>query len=144
MSFGTENVDKAIDFVIESLVANGVEIVHYTPMFEAADLPTPQELYHGGDSDALTAVMQAFRDRCVHRGLPPLDSVVVHATSVRSGYPGRGYFRMHGYVDPIEPRPSASVDKTQAAVGFWKAEQAKVGKWAIDQRSDAHSQYHQS
>ena len=54
-------------------------------LFEAAALVSPQELHHGGDSEAVTRFMRTFHDRCLERGYPPLDSLVVHVAGDRGG-----------------------------------------------------------
>ncbi len=90
VSFTLENVDRAIRFVIESDAIDRARTVRYTAVFEAAGLPTPQELHHGGDADAVTAFMKAFHDQCLATGLPPLDSLVVHVAGTREGKPGGG------------------------------------------------------
>jgi hypothetical protein len=35
--------------------------------------------------------------RCMARGLPPLDALVVHVTGQREGRPGAGYVRVNGH-----------------------------------------------
>jgi hypothetical protein len=85
--FTQEQVDAAIDFVIADRAVDRAQTVRYTAVFDAAGLPHPQDLHLGGDSDVVTAFMKAFHDRCIERGLPPLDALVVHVagTGRRAG-----------------------------------------------------------
>ena len=108
--------------------------VRYTAVFEAAGLPPPQELHLGGDSDAVTAFMKAFHDRCIERELPPLDSLVVHVGGQREGKPGAGYFRVNEHVDPFAERSSARAEEVIAAHNFWEAQKGEVRAWGVEQR----------
>lgn len=108
--------------------------MRYTAVFEAAGLPPPQELHQGGDSDAVTAFMKSFHDRCLERRLPPLDSLVVHVAGSREGRPGAGYFRVNGHVDPFAERSSASAEKVIAAHQCWEEQRERVKAWGIERR----------
>jgi hypothetical protein len=49
-----EQVDAAIDFVIENAAIDRAQTVSYTRIFGAAGLPPPQDLHQGGDSQLVT------------------------------------------------------------------------------------------
>jgi hypothetical protein len=132
--FVEEQVDAAIDFVIENRAIDPAQTVRYTAVFEAAGLQPPQELHRGGDSDLVMAFMKAFHDRCRARGLPPLDSLVVHVAGGREGRPGGGYFRVNGHPDPFGEWSNASADDVVAAVGFWEAQKEEVRAWGVRRR----------
>lgn len=132
--FTDEQVDVAIDFVIENRAIDRAQTVRYTAVFEAAGLPAPQDLHLGGDSDVVTAFMKAFHDRCIARRLPPLDSLVVHVAGGREGRPGGGYFRVNGHADPFAERSSASAEAVLAAHAFWEAQKEEVRAWGVDRR----------
>lgn len=134
LAFTTEDVDRAIDFVIQSRAIDRAQTVRYTAVFEAAGLPPPQELHLGGDSDAVTVFMRSFHDRCLARELPPLDSLVVHVAGSREGRPGPGYFRVNGQVDPFAEHSIASAEQLIAAHAFWEAQRDVVKAWGIQRR----------
>jgi hypothetical protein len=133
-AFDDEQVDAAIDFVINGHAVDRAQTVRYTAVFEAADLPAPQDLHLGGDSDVVTAFMKAFHDRCIERGLPPLDALVVHVAGQREGRPGGGYFRVNGHVDPFAERSGASAEAVIAAHQFWEAQKEAVRSWGVERR----------
>lgn len=133
-AFDDEQVDAAIDFVINGHAVDRAQTVRYTAVFEAAGLPAPQDLHMGGDSDVVTAFMKAFHDRCVERGLPPLDALVVHVAGQREGRPGGGYFRVNGHVDPFAERGGASAEDVVAAHSFWEAQKEDVRAWGVQRR----------
>ena len=132
--FTREQVDTAIDFVIDHSAIDRARTVRYTAVFEAAGLPPPQELHLGGDSDAVTAFMKAFHDRCITRGLPPLDALVVHVAGGREGSPGGGYFRVNGHADPFAERPIASAEAVVVAHAFWESQKDEVKTWGVQRR----------
>lgn len=133
-TFDEQDVDRAVDFVAESRAIDRAQTVRYTAVFEAAGLQPPQALHQGGDSDAVTAFMRSFHDRCLARGLPPLDSLVVHVAGPREGRPGAGYFRVNGHVDPFAEDSSVSAEKIIAAQAFWDAQREEVKAWGIERR----------
>lgn len=133
-AFTVDQVDAAIDFVINGHAIDRAQTVRYTAVFEAAGLPPPQDLHLGGDSDMVTAFMKAFHDRCIERSLPPLDSLVVHVAGGREGRPGAGYFRVNGHVDPFAERVTASAEAVVAAHAFWEAQVELVKAWGVRQR----------
>jgi hypothetical protein len=49
----TEQVDAAIDFVIENAAIDRAQTVSYTRVFAAAGLPHPQDLHRGADNSIL-------------------------------------------------------------------------------------------
>lgn len=102
--FTTDQVDRAIDHVIDNGACNNGSTIHYSLVFAAAGLAAPQELHNGGDSHLVSKFMEAFHHRCVERDLPPLDALVVHVAGTRKGQPGGGYFRIN---DLPDPSPSA-------------------------------------
>jgi hypothetical protein len=80
----------------------------YSLVFDAAGMRPPQDPYFGGDGHLVTAFMKRFHDRCIERGLPPLDALVVHVAGSRRDRPGAGYFQVNGFADPFReerPRP---------------------------------------
>jgi hypothetical protein len=82
----------------------------------------------------VTAFMKAFHDRCIERGLPPLDSLVVHVAGGREGRPGVGYFRVNGHIDPFAERVTAPAEAVLAAHAFWQAEVELVKAWGVRHR----------
>lgn len=133
-AFTDQQVDTAIDFVIDTRAIDRSQTVRYTAVFEAAGLEPPQELHRGGDSDVVTAFMKAFHNRCVARELPPLDSLVVHVAGGREGTPGAGYFRVNGHVDPFGERSTGSAEEVVEAHAFWAAQQQEVKAWGDRRR----------
>jgi len=137
-SFTEEDVDRAIDFVIDSRAIDRAQTVRYTAVFEAAGLPPPQDLHQGGDSAAVTVFMKSFHDRCLARGLPPLDSLIVHVAGSREGRPGAGFFRVNGHVDPFAEHSTASAKKVIEAHAFWDGQREAVKAWGIERRRGRH------
>jgi hypothetical protein len=133
-AFTDDEVDKAIDFVIQNRAIDRAQSVRYTAVFEAAGLSPPQDLHLGGDSDIVTAFMKTFHDRCVARGFPPLDSLVVHVAGAREGRPGAGYFRVNGHVDPFAEHSTASAEQIVAAHAFWETQKDEVKAWGVQRR----------
>lgn len=115
--FTPDQVDAAIDFVMTNGAEDRGQTVSYSRVFEAAGLPSPQNLHFGGESHRVTAFMEQFHYRCARRDLPPLDSFVVHVAGPE-GFPGMGYFRVNGHTDPLaeRTRPEAQA----AATAFWE------------------------
>jgi len=130
--FTNEDVDAAIEFVARNGAENRAALVHYTLVFEAAGLPAPQQLHQGGETALVSQFMEAFHFRCIHRGFPPLDSLVVHVAGPRGGVPGSGYFRVNDLHDPYGHRTSAE----DAAVSGWFLEQQRqeCASWGNDRR----------
>jgi hypothetical protein len=130
MGFTDEQVDDAIAFVISAAEDRG-STVSYTRVFEAAGLPAPQ-LLHGQDPDSVTQFMEAFHDRCIEQGLPPLDALVVHVGPPREGRPGGGYFKVNGLPDPYgRGGPRSRADE---ALMFWGAQVDECKQWGMQSR----------
>jgi hypothetical protein len=132
MDFTIEQVDQAIEFVIRNAAEDRAETVAYTRVFEAADLPAPQLLHAGDDPDSVTRFMKAFHDRCNERGLPPLDSLVVHVGPPREGKPGGGYFKVNGWPDPYGK--SVSDNQAEEALLRWGGEVEACKAWGKEHR----------
>lgn len=130
-SFTDEQVDAAIHLVMESAKDRG-QTVSYTRVFEAGGLPAPQVLHQGSESQLVTQFMKAFHDRCVSRGMPPLDSLVVHVAGPREGKPGAGYFKVNGYHDAFSERTSP--ERMVEAWKFWEQQVAECKRWGIAAR----------
>lgn len=130
--FTPEQVDAAIDFVVDHGAIDRAQTIRYTAVFDAAGLPHPQDLHLGGDSDVVTRFMEAFHYRCSERGLPQLDALVVHVAGLREGLPGAGYFRVNGFKDPrsLRTSPEDAVRATQ----HWEAEVDQVKQWGVRRR----------
>jgi hypothetical protein len=129
-AFTDGEADLAIDFVINSPGISRDRSVSYTDVFAAAGLPAPRDLHQDGDSAAVTAFMKRFHDRCIERGLPPLDAFVVHAAGRREGKPGGGYFRVNNHVDPFAEDSNASAEAVFAAEASWYSQREQVRAWA--------------
>jgi len=132
VEFTERNVDAAIDHVARHGAENRASLVHYSLVFEAADIVSPQELHHGGDSEAVTRFMRTFHDRCLERGYPPLDSLVVHVAGGRGGVPGAGYFKVNGQPDPY--RRGASADDAFRGGAFLQAQRDECRRWGDARR----------
>ena len=131
--FRPDQVDAAIDFVIEAAEDRG-QTVAYTRVFDAAGLPTPQDIYLTGDEGTVGRFMEAFHYRCRERQLPPLDALVVHVAGSRRGLPGPGYFRVNKFPDPVSDRTKPDdVVKGHAA---WEAEQGLCRRWGETHRRE--------
>lgn len=130
--FTPEQVDEAIDFVVINGAQDRGQTVSYSRLFDAAGLPSPQNLHLGGESHLVTAFMAQFHYRCIERDLPPLDSLVVHVAGQREGFPGAGYFKVNGHDDPLaeRTRPEAQV----AATTFWQTQRDECKAWGIRSR----------
>lgn len=130
--FSDEQVNRAIDYVARNGAENRGSLVHYTLVFEAAELPAPQHLYNGGEPDVVSRFMEAFHFRCVERELPPLDSLVVHVAGERGGMPGSGYFRVNRQPDPY----GRSVTDAEAVAGarFWENQREECRAWGSTHR----------
>lgn len=76
--------------------------------------------------------MKAFHDRCIQRGFPPLDSLVVLVAGSRGGRPGKGYFTVNGVVDPFGEGGSAAAVARAAAL--WEQQKSEVRTWGIAHR----------
>jgi hypothetical protein len=125
--FTDDNVDVAIDFIIENGAEDRGQTISYSRVFDAAGLPPPQDLHFGGESQLVTLFMARLHFRCRERTLPPLDALVVHVAGERTGFPGAGYFRVNGQADPLNQRTSAT-GQMQATV-FWDAQKTECRNW---------------
>lgn len=132
--FQPSQVDDAIEHVIQHGAINRATPIRYTAVFEAARLPQPRDLHAGGEGDHVTMFMKAFHDRCIERGLPPLDSIVVHVAGARSGQPGVGYFTVNNERDPFGER--ATAPQQIGAIGFLQRQQAEVARWGAEYRRE--------
>jgi len=130
--FTLDQVDAAIDFVVVSGAEDRGQTVSYSRVFEAASLPSPQNLHIGGESHLVTAFMERFHVRCAERHLPPLDSLVVHVAGRREGFPGMGYFRVNGHPDPLADRTRP--EEQVAATAFWQAQRDECRAWGTRSR----------
>lgn len=131
-AFTAEQVDVALDFVVQNGAEDRGQTVSYSRVFEAAGLPSPQNLHLGGESELVTSFMERFHYRCTERGLPSLDALVVHVAGPREGFPGRGYFRVNGHVDPLAER--AKAEDQVAATLFWEGQRNECRKWGTRSR----------
>lgn len=132
LQFTTDQVDAAIDFVVDRGAIDRGQTIRYTAVFDAAALPHPQDLHLGGDSETVTRFMEAFHDRCQARQLPPLDALVVHVAGEREGLPGAGYFRVNGFRDPRSLRTSP--EEAIRATHFWEEQVRQVKEWGVRRR----------
>lgn len=130
--FSEQQVQAAIDFVIEHGAENRGQTVYYTQVFSAAGFPEPQLLHQRGESEFVTRFMKAFHDRCTASGLPPLDSLVVHVAGPRGGFPGRGYFAVNGWADPLDPGTQPSV--ADRSTRSWQEQQGRCRAWGHGHR----------
>jgi hypothetical protein len=130
--FSDEQVDAAIDYLIEQAAEDRAASRSYSLVFRAAGLDAPQDLYREGAEQIVSKFMEAVHWRCPERKLPPLDALVVHVTGPRENHPGSGYFRVNNLPDPFDSRtPPKAVGP---AFDFWKAEVARCRAWGIDSR----------
>ena len=125
--FTEDDVDSSIDYVARQGAENRAAMVHYTLVFEAAGLPAPQQLHQGGETALVSRFMEAFHNRCPERGLPPLDSLVVHVAGPRGGLPGAGYFRVNGLRDPYGMNVTAEQATTSAR--FLEEQRSECASW---------------
>jgi len=130
--FTVDQLDRAIDFVVLNGAQDRGQTVSYSRLFEAAGLPSPQNLHMGGESHLVTAFMEQFHYRCIERKLPPLDALVVHVAGRREGFPGAGYFRVNGYDDPLAERTKPEAQA--AATVFWQAQREECRAWGTKSR----------
>ena len=130
--FTLDQVDAAIEHVIENGACNNGLVIQYSLVFAAAGLAAPQELHQGGDSRLVSMFMEAFHRRCEARDLPPLDALVVHVAGTRKGQPGSGYFRINNLPDPFVDRtsPERAVD----AIRFWERQKRECETWGTRRR----------
>ena len=134
-TFNQEDVDNAIDYVAREGAQDRGQTKSYSHVFAAAGLPPPQLLHGGDEPQVVTDFMKAFHDRCIERGFPPLDSLVVHVASERKGMPGAGYFKVNRQPDPLGRRTNPE-DATRA-VQFWERQKAECERWGTDERRAA-------
>jgi hypothetical protein len=130
--FTLDQVDAAIEHVIDNGACNNGSVIHYSLVFAAAGLAAPQVLHQDGDSHTVGTFMEAFHHRCAAQGLPPLDALVVHVTGSRKGQPGGGYFRINDLPDPFADRtlPERAVD----ALRFWERQRRECETWGTRRR----------
>lgn len=125
--FTDDNVDAAIDFIIENGAEDRGQTISYSRVFAAAGLPPPQDLHFGGESQLVTLFMARLHFRCWERTLPPLDALVMHVAGERTGFPGAGYFRVNEQADPLNQRIPAT-GQMQATV-FWDSQKMECRNW---------------
>jgi len=125
--FTDENVDSAIEFIIDNGAEDRGQTISYSRVFDAAGLPPPQDLHFGGESQLVTLFMARLHYRCRERALPPLDALVVHVAGDRTGFPGVGYFRVNGHADPLSERTTPG--RQVAATAFWEAQKTECTNW---------------
>jgi hypothetical protein len=130
--FTPEQVDAAIEFVRRHGAEDRGQTLSYSRVFDAAGLPSPQNLHFGGESHLVTEFMEQFHHRCRQQNMPPLDALVVHVAGRREGFPGGGYFRVNGQVDPLAER--ARADDQVAATRFWQAQLERCKAWGVRSR----------
>lgn len=126
-TFTDEQVDAAIEYVIEHGATDRASTVSYSRVFSAASMPPPQELHNGGESSLVSSFMERFHYRALELRYPPLDALVVHTAGPRRGEPGVGYYRVNGHVDPHAP--SASIESTAAALRLWREQRGECETW---------------
>jgi hypothetical protein len=131
MEFDDTHVEAAIRYV-ERFAEDRAQTVSYTRVFEAAGLPTPQNLHLEGEHSAVGRFMEAFHFRCIDDGLPPLDALVVHVDGDRKGWPGKGYFRVNKLADPLAER--GRVEDGLRATQFWNDQKAACERWGKERR----------
>ncbi len=131
LTFYVEQVDAGIDAIIESAKDRG-QTIRYSAVFAAAGLPAPQVLHQGPESQLVTDFMKAIHDRCIERGLPPLDSLVVHVAGPRQDWPGGGYFAVNGLADPLRER--ASAEDQVRGTRFWEDLKQQCKDWGVQER----------
>jgi hypothetical protein len=130
-TFNEEQVDDGIDAIIERAKDRG-QTIRYSAVFAAAGLPAPQELHQGPESQLVTDFMMAIHDRCIERGLPPLDSLVVHVAGPRQDWPGGGYFKANGLADPLKER--ASAEDQVRGTRYWEDQKQQCKDWGVRER----------
>jgi hypothetical protein len=127
LDFSVEQVDNAIDFAVANGAEDRGQTISYSRIFDAAGLPAPQILHFGGESHLVTRFMESFHYRCAARGLPPLDSLVVHVAGTRQNFPGAGYFRVNGHADPCDEM--GKPERQVAATRFWESQVRQCRVW---------------
>lgn len=125
--FTLDQLDDAIDYVIDEGAVDRGQTISYSRVFAAAGMAPPQELHNGGDSHLVTAFMEAFHYRCSERECPPLDALVVHTAGPRVGEPGAGYYRVNGHVDPH--RRGITLEAQAAALALWQVQRNQCEQW---------------
>lgn len=53
-AFSVQQVDAAIEFVVNDRAIDRAQTVRYTAVFDAAEMPRPQDLHADGDSAIVT------------------------------------------------------------------------------------------
>src|ERR1039458_7551652 len=86
--------------------------------------------------------MEALHFRCIDRGLPPLDSLVVNVAGPREDKPGSGYFTVNGVGDPFSG--TGREEDAIQGLGLWErqmsearrggAQVAEVKAWGVLRR----------
>ncbi len=135
MAFTQEQVDAAFEYVAREGAQDRAQTRSYPHVFAAAGLPAPQEIHRGQEPHMVTEFMKAFHDRCVQRGCPPLDALVVHVAGERKNWPGAGYFKVNGQADPLnlKNRP----EQATAATQFWEDQKKECEVWGTS-RAPSH------
>ncbi|MCI4062057.1 hypothetical protein MRQ36_05555 [Micromonospora sp. R77] len=130
--FTPAQVEAAIRFVVHNGAEDRGQTISYSRVFDAAGLPAPQYLHMGGESHLVTEFMAAFHHLCVDKGLPPLDSLVVHVAGPRKNFPGAGYFRVNQLPDPLGEKTRA-VDQV-TSTQFWERQREACRSWGVQSR----------
>jgi hypothetical protein len=130
--FTQDQLDDAIDYVVEEGAVDRAQTISYSRVFASAGMEPPQDLHNGGDGQLVTAFMEAFHSRCQERGCPPLDALVVHTAGSRNGEPGSGYYRINGHSDPHGRR--VSIDAAAAALNLWRSQREECAAWGTSVR----------
>lgn len=134
MDFTADQVDRAIQFVIEHGAEDRAGTVSYSRLFTAAELPAPQLLHGSDDPESVTRFMKAFHERCIERQLPPLDALVVHVGPPRQDVPGAGYFTVNGWPDPYSK--GGTHPHAVESLAHWGQQMEQCRTWGIKRRRD--------
>lgn len=133
--FTDVEVDLAIDFVISECAEDRATTRSYTPVFAAAGMDLPQDLYVDGNGGIVYAFMERFHYRCQERGLPPLDALVVNVAGPLEGKPGGGYFTVNDLVNPFSEKRASAAAMIRAA-NFWEAQKQECYDWGVRHRRE--------
>jgi hypothetical protein len=130
--FSDEQLDAAISYVVVHGAMDRAKTIHYSYVFVAAGLEPPQDLHRGGEGDLVTRFMEALHFRCIDRGLPPLDSLVVNVAGPREDKPGSGYFTVNGVGDPFSG--TGREEDAIQGLGLWERQMSEVKAWGVLRR----------
>ncbi len=131
VSFTEGQVDTAIDAVAEVAKQRGKNIA-YADVFAAAELPPIPEAKGNYEPAEVSEFMEAFHWRCVDRGLPPLDSLVVNVSGPRKNRCGPGYFKINYLDDPFSQR--TNLKDAMASTKYAQNEAEECWTWGEIQR----------